>query len=124
MSSSPEDVAVLAGQAKNFAPVNDVQPSFFLSLAPATSSSYPQRKASVPEVDAAPVVAAATVTAPAPTEPVAAAAVDAKQRRSSSLSSTGSNSTSTGLRILKLGPVHWGEHLDESKHDWHEVVIE
>lgn len=119
MSSSPEDVAVLAGQAKNFAPANDAQPSFFLSLAPATSSSYPQRKASVPEGDAA----ATAVTVPAPVES-AAAAVDAKQRRSSSLSSTGSNSASTGLRILKLGPVHWGEHLDESKHDWHEVVIE
>ncbi|KIH88274.1 hypothetical protein SPBR_08000 [Sporothrix brasiliensis 5110] len=119
MSSSPEDIAALAGQAKTVAPAGDRQPSFFLSLAPATSSSYPQRKASAPETDAAPVAA----TVAAPTES-AAAVVDAKQRRSSSLSSSGSNSTSTGVRILKLGPVHWGEHLDESKHDWHEVVFE
>ncbi|KAH7027439.1 uncharacterized protein B0I36DRAFT_364642 [Microdochium trichocladiopsis] len=35
-------------------------------------------------------------------------------RRSSSLSSAGS------MKILKLGPVHWGEHVDEHKDDFHE----
>ncbi|CAK7199051.1 hypothetical protein SEUCBS139899_001719 [Sporothrix eucalyptigena] len=116
--SSVDEIATLAGQAKNFVPVNDRQPSFFLSLAPATSSSYPQKKASVPEVPVA-EIAAATV----PTVVEAPVAVDTKQRRSSSLSSTGSNSA-PGLRILKLGPVHWGEHLDDHKQDWHEVAIE
>ncbi|CAK7263436.1 hypothetical protein SEPCBS57363_000557 [Sporothrix epigloea] len=107
--SSVDDIASLAGQAKNFAPINDRQPMTFLSLAPATSSSYPQKQTTVTE-------------APVATETVET--VDSRQRRSSSLSSTGSNSMSPGLRILKLGPVHWGEHLDEHKQDWHEVVIE
>ncbi|KAI0598993.1 hypothetical protein F4775DRAFT_591780 [Biscogniauxia sp. FL1348] len=39
-------------------------------------------------------------------------------RRSSSLSSVGS------LRFLKLSPVHWGEHPDEHKEDYHEAVVE
>ncbi|KAI8628857.1 hypothetical protein F5Y19DRAFT_475945 [Xylariaceae sp. FL1651] len=39
-------------------------------------------------------------------------------RRSSSVSSAGS------LRVLKLGPVHWGEHPDEHKEDFHEVAVE
>jgi len=38
-------------------------------------------------------------------------------RRSSSLSSSGS------MKILKLGPVHWGEHVDEHKDDFHEVAV-
>jgi hypothetical protein len=66
---------------------------FFLSLAPATSSSYPRLQAS----SAAGVV------------PQAAA----KPRRSSSLSS--------GYKVLKLGPVHWGEHQDEHKDDFYEL---
>ncbi|CAK7232919.1 hypothetical protein SCUCBS95973_008419 [Sporothrix curviconia] len=119
--SSADEMAALAGQAKNFAPVNDRQPMFFLSLAPATSSSYPQKQAAVPET---PVVAEAVVSAAAPIAAETSVAVDPKQRRSSSLSSTGSNSTPSGLRILKLGPVHWGEHLDDHKQDWHEVAIE
>ncbi|KAI0397393.1 hypothetical protein F5Y17DRAFT_455055 [Xylariaceae sp. FL0594] len=39
-------------------------------------------------------------------------------RRSSSVSSNGS------LRVLKLGPVHWGEHPDEHKEDFHEVAVD
>lgn len=41
-------------------------------------------------------------------------------RRSSSTSSAEAKS----LRFLKLGPVHWGEHPDEHKEDWHEVTNE
>lgn len=72
------------------------RPSVFLSLAPATSASYPQTQASR---------AAATEVAQ-PAAPV--------QRRSSSV---GSN----GYKVLKLGPVHWGEHADDHKADFHEV---
>ncbi|KAG5948594.1 hypothetical protein E4U53_006232 [Claviceps sorghi] len=69
--------------------------SFFLPLAPATSASYPQAPAR---------------RAPAEAKPV--------HRRSSSASSGGSRH-----RILKLGPVHWGEHLDEHKDDFHEPTV-
>jgi len=68
-----------------------VAPSSFLSLAPATSSSYPQmpttRSTALPE-----------------------------RRRSSS-------SSTTGFRILKLGPVYWGEHADDHKDDFHDIPI-
>lgn len=69
-------------------------PSGFLSLAPATSASYPQTPAS----------RAGEVAQPAAP----------KERRSSSVSS--------GYKVLKLGPVHWGEHPDEHKEDFHEVA--
>ncbi len=109
--SSNEDINTLANQAKNFTPdAADRRPSYFLSLAPATSNSYPKTQES------------AYISSTAVAADDAAALVDAKQRRSSSLSST--NSTAPGLRILKLGPVHWGEHRDEHKGDWHEVAIE
>lgn len=36
-------------------------------------------------------------------------------RRTSSIGSEKS------LRYLKLGPVHWGEHQDENKEDFHHV---
>ncbi|KAM0516281.1 hypothetical protein ACHAPE_005427 [Trichoderma viride] len=69
----------------------EMAPSSFLSLAPATSSSYPQmpssRSAEIPE----------------------------RRRSSSSLSST------TGFRVLKLGPVYWGEHDGDHKEDFHDV---
>ncbi|KAI1827475.1 hypothetical protein F4861DRAFT_536040 [Xylaria intraflava] len=39
-------------------------------------------------------------------------------RRSSSVSSNGS------FRVLKLGPVHYGEHPDEHKADFYEVAVE
>ncbi|KAG5913902.1 hypothetical protein E4U42_000810 [Claviceps africana] len=67
--------------------------TFFLPLAPATSASYPQ--------------------APARAQPASEA--QPAHRRSSSSSSSGSRH-----RILKLGPVHYGEHLDEHKGDFHE----
>jgi len=66
---------------------------FFLSLAPATSSSYPRSQASSTTADGQQL----------PTKP----------RRSSSLS--------IGYKVLKLGPVHWGEHQDDHKDDFYEV---
>jgi hypothetical protein len=68
---------------------NETQFNPFLTLAPATSESYPQTQAK-------------------PARPA--------QRRSSSVSST-----SSGFKVLKLGPVHWGEHPDEHKEDFHEL---
>ncbi|KAI0446430.1 hypothetical protein F4803DRAFT_547153 [Xylaria telfairii] len=41
-------------------------------------------------------------------------------RRSSSVSSAGSST----LRVLKLGPVHYGEHPDGHRDDFHEVAVE
>ncbi|PHH92832.1 hypothetical protein CDD83_4504 [Cordyceps sp. RAO-2017] len=67
------------------------RPSGFLPLAPATSSSYPQPPAS----------RAGTTSGPS-------------SRRSSSASSVGG-----GYKVLKLGPVHWGEHPDEHKEDFY-----
>ncbi|KAF4783946.1 hypothetical protein HER10_EVM0002101 [Colletotrichum scovillei] len=78
-----------------------VDNSVFLSLAPTTSSSYPFRQ----QQQAA---ATTTTTEPAPLK-----------RRTSSMSSDGSN----GLRFLKLGPVHYGEHPDEHKSDWHPALL-
>ncbi|KAK1455261.1 hypothetical protein CMEL01_04021 [Colletotrichum melonis] len=80
-----------------------VDNSVFLSLAPTTSSSYPFRQ----QQQAAAAVTA-TTTEPAPLK-----------RRTSSMRSDGSN----GLRFLKLGPVHYGEHPDEHKSDWHPALL-
>lgn len=77
------------------------RPMTFLTLAPATSSSYPQPQA---QAQRASIVLEGSAVASGPAaEGEAPAPV---QRRSSSVSST-------GFRILKLGPVHWGEHLGE-----------
>lgn len=73
------------------------RPSTFLSLAPETSSSYPTAQDIKPALH---------------------------PRRSSSVSSAGSLGTNTSLRVLKLGPVHYGEHPDEHKEDFHEVAVE
>lgn len=82
--------------------------SFFLPLAPATSASYPQ--------------APASRAAPAQAVPgEAAVAAEPVRRRSSSSISSGSSGS--GYRILKLGPVHWGEHLDDHKEDFHEPTL-
>lgn len=69
-------------------------PGVFLSLAPATSGGIK--------------VAAEGISRP----PV---------RRSSSLSSEGS---AKGYKVLKLNPVHLGEHADDHKGDWHDVFVE
>ncbi|KAI1331354.1 hypothetical protein F5Y16DRAFT_265950 [Xylariaceae sp. FL0255] len=50
--------------------------------------------------------------------PTAQKTTPATTRRSSSVSSAG------GPRVLKLGPVHWGEHPDEHKEDFHEIAVE
>lgn len=68
----------------------------FLSLIPTTSSSYPQQ--------------------PKPEQ----AAVPSQRRRTSS-ASTDAGVVPASQRFLKLGPVHWGEHLDDHKEDWHAV---
>jgi hypothetical protein len=67
--------------------------SGFLTLAPATSPSYPQM----------PIA-----------RPAASAEVVDMPRRKSSVGNS--------PKILKLGPVHWGEHLDEHKDDFHEIA--
>ncbi|CAM1504096.1 Fc.00g016870.m01.CDS01 [Cosmosporella sp. VM-42] len=70
----------------------------FLSLAPATSPSYPQKpttrshgRAAIPE---------GSTRAPLPRQ------------------------DSNGYRILKLGPVHYGEHPGQHKADFHEVILQ
>ncbi|KAK2627483.1 hypothetical protein QTJ16_003449 [Diplocarpon rosae] len=77
----------------------------FLSLAPATSASYPVNKATLSK----PADAPAPATAVAPID---------KARRSSSLSSAGS--LTQNKRFLKLGPVHFGS----GDGDWSEEVVE
>ncbi|KAK4458788.1 hypothetical protein QBC42DRAFT_299972 [Cladorrhinum samala] len=109
-TATPEQLRQLAEQAQNFAPeaaLRPRRPSQFLSLAPSTSDSFP-RKPSNAE--------------PLTTEALASISAAPKQRRASSLSSDASKNQ---FRFLKLGPVHWGEHIDEdNKGDFHEVAVE
>ncbi|KAI1342828.1 hypothetical protein F5Y15DRAFT_412503 [Xylariaceae sp. FL0016] len=70
------------------------RPSTFLSLAPETSASYPT------------------------TQEAQDIKTTLNGRRTSSVSSAGS------VRILKLGPVHWGEHQGDHKDDFHEVAVQ
>jgi hypothetical protein len=73
----------------------------FLNLAPTTSGSFQQ-----------PAAAPAAASDAAPKTGTA--------RRSSSVSTV--SSTGAQQRFLKLGPVHFGEHLDpENKEDWSAV---
>ncbi|KAJ4397311.1 hypothetical protein N0V93_001535 [Gnomoniopsis smithogilvyi] len=67
----------------------------FLPLGPVTSSSYPKAQEAKPVIEGA-----------------------EHKRRTSSLSSDGKGST---FRVLKVAPVHFGEHGGEHKEDWHEV---
>ncbi|RGP68471.1 hypothetical protein FSPOR_5350 [Fusarium sporotrichioides] len=84
---------------QNFLPLTPPHKSSFLSLAPATSPSYPQK-------------------------PAASSYTPAAERRASVESNASSSSNSNNsYRILKLGPVHWGEHADDHKHDFHDVVL-
>jgi len=99
------------------------RPSVFLSLVPSTSESYP--RAQKVQQQPQPLTADALAQQQATT---AAAAAAATKARSSSLSSDASSKTSGtgagGLRVLKLSPVHWGEHQDSHQGDWHEVAVE
>lgn len=70
-------------------------PFTFLSLAPTTSNSYPRART-------------------------------ASSRSSSTSSGSDSGSGSArdipaGMKYLKLGPVHNGEHLGEDRGDWHQL---
>ncbi|KAI9837001.1 MAG: hypothetical protein M1819_000650 [Sarea resinae] len=78
-----------------------VESPTFLSLAPIMSESYPSRQVGrqSPEIEAL-----------------------LKARRSSSISSTGSDSSSSKNRFLKLVPVHWGGLPGDS--DFAEEAIE
>lgn len=69
----------------------------FLPLGPVTSDSFPK--------------------AQQPAKPAVEGAEH--KRRSSSLSSDGKGA---GYRVLKVAPVHFGEHSGDHKDDWHEVV--
>ncbi|PFH63449.1 hypothetical protein XA68_10041 [Ophiocordyceps unilateralis] len=81
-------------------------PGGFLPLVPVTSASYPGPAAS---------------RAGQSSEPTS--------RRSSSASSSSSNSSSSSssvvgggaFKVLKLGPVHCGEHLDGQRGDYHSI---
>ncbi|KFH45501.1 hypothetical protein ACRE_036850 [Hapsidospora chrysogenum ATCC 11550] len=83
------------------------RPWTFLSLAPDTSSTYPRvqtRRSSSLSSEATTATSAVEATA----QPV-----EIQPRRKSS--------DASGPRILKLGPVHWGEHLSENKDDFYAV---
>ncbi|KAJ6442991.1 actin [Purpureocillium lavendulum] len=88
------------------------QNGFFLPLAPATSSSYPRAPAS-----------RANSTASSSNGVVTTAALPQQEQQQQPSSRRSSSSSSTGYRVLKLGPVHWGEHLDDHKLDYHETVV-
>ncbi|EGS19222.1 uncharacterized protein CTHT_0058470 [Thermochaetoides thermophila DSM 1495] len=89
------------------------RPSMFLELAPSTSDSYPRP----PRVD----YRAPTQAQPHPVQN----SIQSVKRRTSSLSSEDSSTASRArLRFLKLNPVHWGEHLDDHKGDFHDVAVE
>lgn len=76
----------------------------FLPLGPVTSASFPKAQAT-----------------PASSSSADNNAVPAEhKRRSSSLSSDGK---SAGYRVLKVAPVHFGEHAGDHKNDWHDVEV-
>ncbi|KOS19802.1 hypothetical protein ESCO_000321 [Escovopsis weberi] len=84
------------------------KPSSFLTLAPTISSSYPRKPISRPPAAIDNHVRGGT-----------------SSRRSSSSSSHSSSSMgsfSTGMRVLKLAPVYWGEHVDDHQADFHDIV--
>lgn len=129
-TTSTEQINQLAQQAQPFVQPQR-RPSNFLPLAPATSDSYPrQRPRQMSEsqiikplqLTAGPPVEESMPLSPAQSQQQLSEAVAVKTRRTSSMSSDGSSSgRSARLRYLKLGPVHWGEHQDESQADWHEI---
>ncbi|ROV89166.1 hypothetical protein VSDG_08852 [Cytospora chrysosperma] len=68
----------------------------FLSLSPVTSDSFPKAQQPRP------------------------AGAEVHKRRSSSVSSVGKNT----MKVLKVAPVHFGEHGGDHQDDWHEVYVE
>ncbi|RCI13128.1 hypothetical protein L249_1286 [Ophiocordyceps polyrhachis-furcata BCC 54312] len=84
-------------------PSNPRLPGGFLTLAPTTSSSYPR----LPTEDS-------TSSSPTTTSESCSAS---PSRRCSSTSASSSSSIGA-YKFLKLGPVHWGEHLDGEKGDF------
>lgn len=89
------------------------RPSTFLSLAPSTSESYPRTQRAQQQPLTAEALAEVTQQQPTPS------AAETTKRRTSSLSSDASK-----FRFLRLGPVHWGEHQDDNKADFHNVAVE
>lgn len=73
----------------------------FLTLSPVTSSSFPKAQQAKP-----------------------ASGGEIHKRRSSSLSSVKSSPSSPTFKVLKVAPVHYGEHIGEHQDDWHEVAVE
>lgn len=106
-----------SGQPAPFPPVRRL-PTAFLSLAPKTSDSYPRAQA--PTKAPEPLTADNLAEVEKKVEPVVT--LDATKRRTSSLSSDGSKVG--GFRFLTLGPVHYGQHQDETKGDFSEVAVE
>ncbi|RDA89055.1 hypothetical protein CP532_2264 [Ophiocordyceps camponoti-leonardi (nom. inval.)] len=88
-------------------------PAGFLTLAPTTSSSYPRVQTSH---------SASSSSAPSPTSESSPPHHSASSSRRCSSSSSGTTTTTTtttgSYRFLKLGPVHWGEHLGDDKGDF------
>jgi hypothetical protein len=120
-TATNEEIRQLSEQAPQTYPPRERRLSNFLSLAPSTSDSYPrtQRAQTKPtRAQAEPLTAEALAEVPKQDND---AATDFSKRRTSSLSSDASKSR---LRFLKLGPVHWGEHQDDHKADFHEVAVE
>lgn len=102
----------------------------YLTLAPATSTSYPRpRQQSVSHLHRPlPLTHGSDNMVPTLSSIVSSSAISSvilpehsKSRRSSSMSSDVSTSSRGARRFLKLGPVHWGEHLGDHKEDWAEV---
>ncbi|KAK4245927.1 hypothetical protein C7999DRAFT_15930 [Corynascus novoguineensis] len=115
-ASTSEQIRQLGEQAVEFTSATSEyrprRPSAFLSLAPNTSESYPRAQRAKQPLTSETLAAA---TQPQNTT----SDEEATKRRTSSLSSDASK-----FRFLKLGPVHWGEHQDDHKADFHEVAVE
>jgi len=105
-----EQLRELSEKVVEFTPViAQRRPSTFLSLAPNTSDSYPRSQRTKQPL---------TAEALAEVTKAGEDSAETTKRRTSSLSSDASK-----LRFLKLGPVHWGEHQDDHKADFHEVAV-
>jgi len=118
-TNNAEIIAIALNGSENLVPAaeerSQVAVQRFLSLAPTTSASYPTSpKSPTPK---SPVQKPAAVADVAIETATPALPVEAKTRRSSSLSSNGS--LMSKRRFLKLGPVHFGE----GDGDWSEEVI-